>query len=219
MGIEGTLALLIGVYEVGVMSPANKIPFPKNYPYTEALTGAKYHYSLSECESFFDLKDRVVIDWGKSTRSWHQRLREREVVEILPTGYVRDFPGYEEVVLTYAELKKLMDNPLANRRWHKRLSAVAGIYLIADKSTGQLYIGSAYGRAGILGRWANYARTGHGGNAQLIKLLSNKSEHLSNLRFSILRTLPRDLSAKEVIQYEARFKEKLGSRAFGLNSN
>jgi hypothetical protein len=219
LGIESTLAALIGVYEVGAFSPASAVPFPKDYPYPQILEGAKYHYELTECKNYEDLKYRVVIDWGKAARSWHQKLREREVVEVLPKNYVRDFPGYEEILLTHSQLKKLIENPIANREWHKRLSAVAGIYLITDISTGQLYIGSAYGKQGILGRWAQYAKTGHGGNAKLKKILSGNPNQLGNFRYSILRTLPRDLSANEVITCEARFKLKLGSKAFGLNSN
>ena len=38
-------------------------------------------------------------------------------------------------------------------------------------------------------------------------------------QFTILRTLPKSMTAGEVIEIEAAFKRKLGSRAFGLNAN
>jgi len=34
--------------------------------------------------------------------------------------------------------------------WHRMLGAVAGIYLIADRTSGRLYVGSASGAEGVL---------------------------------------------------------------------
>jgi hypothetical protein len=52
-----------------------------------------------------------------------------------------------------------------------------GIYLIWDTSR---RVGSACGADNILGRWRDYARTGHGGNREL------RSSDPADLRFSIL---------------------------------
>ena len=93
------------------------------------------------------------------------------------------------------------------------LSSVNGIYLIRDKSSGKLYVGSAYGEDGLYGRWLNYAHNGHGGNKELKGLDPNQFE------FSILEIIPPTSSAEEVIHRENRWKEKLGTRAFGLNAN
>ena len=70
-----------------------------------------------------------------------------------------------------------------------------------------------------MGRWKTYAATRHGNNKQLTELLTSEPLRWQNLEFSVLQTLPRTLTAKEVIDYEARHKRKLGSRAHGLNSN
>jgi excinuclease UvrABC nuclease subunit len=57
------------------------------------------------------------------------------------------------------------------RRGTRALGSVQGVYLIADSSTGQLYVGKA---ERILGRWNAYAyayaRDGHGGNVALKEL-------------------------------------------------
>jgi hypothetical protein len=99
------------------------------------------------------------------------------------------------------------------------LGSVSGVYLILDNLTGRQYVGSAYGEGGIIARWAQYAKTGHGGNDQLQSLLSVRPTAKSDLSFSVLQTLPLTLTAREVIACEALHKQKLGTRAHGLNSN
>ena len=39
----------------------------------------------------------------------------KEVVQILPAGYVRPFPGYLDFVLTFDELREMVGHPKANR--------------------------------------------------------------------------------------------------------
>jgi hypothetical protein len=180
-----------------------------------------YRYELSPDARFDLLRDRLVIDWGVATRSWVQTFKPqtKQVVEVLPAGYVKEFPGFLDFVLRSDELQTIVANPTANREWHRLLGSVAGVYLIVDASTGRQYVGSAYGQGGIMGRWATYAATRHGNNKQLIELLASEPLRWKNLEFSVLQTLPRTLTANEVIDYEARHKRKLGSRAHGLNSN
>jgi len=121
-------------------------------------------------------------------------------------------------VLTHEELKAICFNPSSNKEWHRALSAVAG-FLIVEETTGLQYVGSAYGKDGILGRWKIYAKTEHGGNLKLVEALDGELFEARNLRFSILRTLPKTLTMTEVVGYEAQYKEKLGTRALGLNLN
>ena len=103
--------------------------------------------------------------------------------------------------------------PETNLTWIKALSSVNGIYLIQDTLSGKLYVGSAYGEQGIYGRWSTYAQNGHGGNLELQSLDS------SNFVFSILEIVPATTTVDGVIEYENRWKEKLGTRQFGLNKN
>lgn len=218
-GMEGTKAKLFSVYTVLAKKSANDVPLPKDFIYPKMEIKDCWHYELEEVPGFEDFKDRLVIDWGKSTLSWHQWLSKKPVTEILPQGYITDFPGYLDFILNFDELLTIINYPDANREWHRRLSAVAGVYLIVDKVTGNQYVGSAYGNEGILGRWKSYTKNGHGGNKLLKSLVKNAPSYAQNLRFTILRTLPKSLTKREVIEYESLYKTKLGTKAFGLNLN
>lgn len=151
IGVARSTSRLFGVYEVGDTRPALDVKTPE-YPYREnhnELTDI--YYNLTKLIGFEDLEQRVIVDWGKSTRSWHQWLHrnDKEVVQILPAGFAREWPGYLDFVLPFAELERIVQNPEANNEWHTRLSSVGGIYLIAHGA--ELYVGSAGGGEGHCG--------------------------------------------------------------------
>jgi len=219
--MEGTKALLNGVYKVeGVEKIAD---FPKELNsirnYENWGDGPYYKYDFKKDDSLSDLEGRLVIDWGKATLSWHQRKLDKEIVEILPVGYAKTFPGYQNVILSFEELSKIINNPDANRQWKVMLSNVYGVYLILDKTNGQQYVGSAYGKDGIWGRWSHYIQSKHGNNEMLIQLLNEDPLRYKNFQFSILNVLPNSSMHDEVIQLESTVKVKLGTRVFGLNAN
>ena len=222
LGGRGTRATFQGVFRViGMRTGDEVLPAPATFPHPE-LAAMAFHYDLEPVPGFEDLEDRVVIEWGNSAVSWHQWLdpdRPKEVIEVLPTGYVGDFPGYENILLSHNELCRLIANPDANRTWLTLLRAVAGVYLIVDSNTGRQYIGSAYGQDGVLGRWHEYARNSHGGNQLLRNLLKSSPSYANHFQYSILCTLPGATNRNEVLAMEALFKRKLGSRSFGLNAN
>ena len=93
------------------------------------------------------------------------------------------------------------------------------MYLILAETSGNLYVGSAYGANGIWGRWEQYAKTGHGNNKRLIELLGVDTDYPEKFRFSLLQILPKTFTRDEVIARESLYKRKLGSKAFGLNAN
>jgi hypothetical protein len=84
---------------------------------------------------------------------------------------------------------------------------------MAHLDTGQLYVGSAYGRGGFLARWEDYYSNGHGGNIELKKLKSR------NYRLSVLKVSASDDTHQDVINSESDWKERLCSRSLGLNPN
>ena len=93
-----------------------------------------------------------------------------EVLEICPGLRYKRFTDCLELLLTYDELKEIIESQYKD--WRQVLSAVKGVYLITDTSTGRLYVGSAYGEEGIWGRWSEYVSTGgHGGNVSLQELI------------------------------------------------
>jgi hypothetical protein len=99
------------------------------------------------------------------------------------------------------------------------LSSVSGVYLILDQRSGKQYVGSAYGKGGIWARWRSYAKNPSGGNKLLKILLHKHPDHYKHFLFSIMRVLEPSATKDDVIAQEIITKDKLGSRAFGLNSN
>ncbi len=220
MGEAGSRCRFLGVYEI---RGRHKVapPWPAGFPYPEMNLGI-VNYDLVKLPQFDVLADRLIIDWGAAARSWWQYLnleKPKRVIEVLPAGFVRSFPGYEDVHVRFDELERIVAHREANRLWHTMLGGVAGVYLIVDATDGSQYVGSASGEEGILGRWIAYARTKHGGNKRLVQLLAQHPGRHTSFSFSILRTLSRSLTKKEVVAIENDFKRKLGSRAFGLNEN
>jgi hypothetical protein len=94
------------------------------------------------------------------------------------------------------------------------MSQWRGIYYIFDVSDHKGYVGSAYGKDNIVGRWENYATSGHGGN----KLLRGRDP--ANFRFSVLQRVAPDLSPDDVIKIETSWKARLKTKKpYGLNEN
>lgn len=213
VAIEGNQALFHGVYRVLGFRDFRKSDFAGVPPYLKAALAdgnRRIWYDLKELPELAPLRGRLVVQW-KSTRGWFQ-TKDLEVFQILPPGNQVAFPGYQNVVLSWRELKDIIATPVLHRDWKVALSATAAIYRIVDTSTGKIYIGSASGADGIWKRWSDYARTGHGGNKLLRPLDPN------HFRWSIIRTLSGSMSEREVIHIERIEMEKHGSRAIGLNS-
>lgn len=205
IGQERKKSILFGVFKVNSVEERN----------------GYFYYDLEELQEFNYLKNRIVIDWGDNAISWHQwyHKQTKEVIQILPKGYLGTFPGLLDFVLDFSELKRLIENPEANQDWKNHLSSVNGIYLILDSKTGNQYIGSANGKNGIWQRWAEYSTNYHGGNKTLIELCNKENNYFKNFRYSILQSLPSNITQKEIVKIENLYKEKLGTKAHGLNKN
>jgi hypothetical protein len=221
LGQPGTTAVFAGVYDVEGVEGRGDFKLPEGFLFPEIGAKACFRYALRRDGRFEELERRLVIDWGAGTRSWVQHYRDgaKPVIEILPKGYVDEWPGFMELSLCHDELANVVSHRDAHREWHRMLASVAGVYLILDSRTGAQYVGSAYGEEGILGRWRNYATTVHGGNKKLKELAAKRPRFANDLQFAILQTMPVTSSKAEVLAHEVRHKNKLGSRAHGLNSN
>ena len=99
------------------------------------------------------------------------------------------------------------------KRWCHKLSEWRGVYFIIDVSDGRGYVGSAYGKDNLLGRWLNYASTDNGGNKQL------RDRKPKDLIFIILQRVSPDMEPSEVIALESNWKDRLHTRELGLNDN
>ena len=220
----GTRAKFYGVYSVVKQRALSPHDIPEDCPY-QNWRYYEYFYELEHQTRYLDLEGRVVIDWGKG-RQWVQkskREKDKLVLEILPSSrasrVLQPFTDYLDFTLSYTELRDMIDNPDAHSDWQASLSAVAGVYSILAETTGELYVGSAYGENGIWGRWEEYAANGHGGNSLLKETIKKNGDYPSSFRYSVLQVLPKSTIISEVIRWEQRYKEKLGSRATGLNLN
>ncbi len=188
------------------------------------LIDNKYYYNLEHMKEFEKLEDRLIIDWGKNQAiAWHQwynKNKNKEVIEIIPKGYIGNFPGLLNFTLEFHELKNLINNPDAHKEWKHHLSSVNGIYIIwVDDNSGAQYIGSASGKNGIWQRWSDYAKTKTGGNKKLKLLLKKDPNCYKNFKFSILQTLPSNMLSNDVVKHEKFYKNKLGTKVVGLNDN
>jgi len=169
-------------------------------------------YDLEWSSLLEDLSERLVIEWGGATVSWVQQ-KDKEIVEIKGAYAVQEFRSFDGLILGLDALRRIVEHPDQNQTWVKALSSVNGVYLIRDGGSGKLYVGSAYGEQGLYGRWRDYATSGHGGNLEL------KTLDAERFTFSILEIVPSTATAEYVIACENKWKEKLGTRRFGLNKN
>jgi hypothetical protein len=209
-------AVFIGIYKLGECRPLKEPPpeFHEHLPEKPWKPGNIW-YDMDRLDCMDDLRGRLVVEWG-STRAWHQWFqvdKPKRIIEIWPSTLSPAFPGFDKLSLTHPKLKEMVNHPDEYREWHKLLKQLGGVYLIVD-AEGKQYVGSASGKDGFLGRWREYAKNGHGGNKELKEI-----KDFSQVKFSILYICSALISKKEIRSYEDLFKDKLGSKAYGLNRN
>lgn len=216
---KGTLAKLFACYKVGNSVPDTPDIMPEHFPHPEWFQGENAYFDLEYVDLLKDYEGRLMIDWGNSARMWHQRGTTEKPIMAIQADEKRVFSGFENLILTYDELKEIVENPTVYEAWHTALSSVNAIYLIVDRETGKQYVGSAYGKEGLLGRWACYVNSLHGNNKLMKELICTYPERYHHFQFSILQILPKTVTDDEVIQTESLFKKELLSIAFGMNDN
>lgn len=175
--------------------------------------GSSRTFDLAVSEHMADLRGRLVIGW-RSPRTWWINggtASGYPVMEIADAEPI-PFPGFDRLVLDYAQLQAVMREP-RYASWRTALASVVGVYLITDTSDGRQYVGKADGAENIRQRWSAYAANGHGGNVELRNL------DPSTLRFSLLRVFDPATPNQQIDAAESHFKVALGSRLHGLNRN
>ena len=228
LGTSNTNAIFIGCYEIGrrYEGEDKKKMMPLGFPFPEYFEHG-YYYEMVKTDIMSDLEKRLVIDWGKSTRSWHQwASNNKDVIAIYSPRNMREvkeFKSYEETVLSFSELQTIVNDPVTYEDWYLSLKNVNGVYLICDTVGDKLYIGSTYNDEGIWGRWKCYIETHDGGDEGIKELLAekeNKNAYL-HFQFSILRTLSKTVLPEEAISIENLYKKKLHTKngKYGLNQN
>jgi len=175
------------------------------YEYTDLPEYKKY---VGRLIIKFKNKSQTMIRDAKSVINYCY------VSQILPDTFDNDiFPGYEKVNISWEVMKRVLDKD----SWKTALQNQKGVYLITDKSNGKMYVGSAYGKNMIWGRWKEYILNGHGGNEELKKL---EFDHIKrNFNYSILDIYKPTTDDQIIIDRENWWKEVLQTRIFGYNEN
>ncbi len=217
----GTLAKFYSLYKVGSSISDTIDNMAVGMPESEAkeFKGENAIFELIKIDALAEVENKLMIDWGSSTRMWHQKgTTEKPIISIQPDEK-KVFTGFENLVKTYDELKEIIDNREVYEAWHTALSSVYAIYLIVDTETGKQYVGSAYGENGLLGRWSVYVQTRHGNNKEMKQVVCKYPERYHAFQFSILQILPKTLTDEEVVQIENLWKKKLLTHKFGMTDN
>lgn len=182
-------------------------------------------YDAVEVKEYEQYFGRLVVEYHNPCRTMGRKyenvMDELEVVQILNEQYTgNEFPGYENVRLSYPLLKNIVDRQLPG--WVDALRNQKAVYLITDTKTGKLYVGSATSQTGmLLQRWSSYAADGHGGNVELRELVKQQGFDYvkENFQYSILENYNARMDDGYILKRESWWKETLCTRTHGYNKN
>lgn len=177
-----------------------------------------YEYrTLEEYKKFFG---RLIVGYSNKSQNLIRKaesvIEECKVLEIIDDVFEDDiFPGYENINLSWKELSRIINK----KDWKTALENQKGVYLITDIATGKRYVGSAYGKDMLLGRWKNYVDNGHGGNVELKGLAMEYIK--TNFKYSLLDIYKSTTDDSVIINRESHWKRVLLTRdeRFGYNKN
>ncbi len=223
IGREAGKALFVGLYSIGESKPLTYDDYWNVPAYIElkkkfgmkGFTGERRRsilwFDLALTDFYASWKGKLIVGWPPPERAWW-RWAHRNIIPIHTvlenSGLDVPMPEWDALDLTWHELDALPTRgKSALREWR-------GIYYIFDTSDGKGYVGSAYGKNNLLGRWLNYAARGHGGNRLL------RQRNPESFRFTILQRVSPDMEPDEIIRLEGSWKQRLHTRApYGLNDN
>lgn len=186
-------------------------------------------YNLTLMDDYKEYIKRLIIKlerpigWDIYNKKYEsvQKSLNPEIYELASSTKLGTFPGYNSVKLSHKDLQRIVNNDEPS--WKNALSNVKGIYVITDKSTGKLYIGSASGNAeGIWQRWSNYADIKNltGGNKFFEELKGIDNQYIiDNFSYSILEIFDMRIKQEYVLNRENFWKDVLKTREFGMNRN
>lgn len=164
---------------------------------------------LEVLESF---RGRLFIEWGggaSGKRAWNQKadVQEKTITELHRNISEQPFPGLLAINMPLSQLATI------SPAWVEHLAAAKGVYLLSCPRDGALYVGSATAAGGFWARWSSYLANGNGGNLGLI------NRPPSDFFTSIVQVAGSAETAEDILIAEARWKEKLRTREWGLNHN
>ncbi len=222
VGREAGKALFVGLYSIGKWKPLTYNEYWDVPAYKElkslgmkGFTGEKRSsvlwFDLARTDFYSSWQGKLIVGWPPPERSWWRRAHRNEfpILAVLENSALDPvMPEWDSIDLTWEELR-ILPTP-----WRSALSQWRGIYYIFDTSDAKGYVGSAYGKNNIIGRWLDYATRGHGGN----RLLRQRDPQ--NFRFTILQRVSPDMDAEAIVRLEASWKQRLHTyKPYGLNDN
>jgi len=182
-------------------------------------------YETHEYEKFKPYFGRVILRFHKgsqpSVRKYDDIKNDLIITQILTKQMEDDsFPGYDNVSLSYEKLARI----IRDRRpeWVNALENQQGVYLITDKASGKLYVGSATSENGmLLKRWRDYINNGHGGDKSLRELVEKKGFDYvkKNFQYSIIENYNSRKGKEFILARETYWKGVLSTKKWGYNNN
>ncbi|MFZ3065904.1 MAG: GIY-YIG nuclease family protein [Nitrospirota bacterium] len=209
---EGRIAEFIGAYHLG-QAVADEI----NDKITEKRKKRLQFPQMKSIDFLSEYKNRLFINWTNPTANYGRWIEaDKYHVHSLKAGRdncIGTLPrDYFQIRLAFKQLQTLFNYPPDNEEWMNYLKNRSGVYLILDISSGEQYVGSAYGSEGFWGRWGAYAVKGDG-NVLL------KGKDYDNFQFTILWETLNTTLQNDILNVECEIKRNLGTRVFGLNNN
>ncbi|MFW8596175.1 GIY-YIG nuclease family protein [Cribrihabitans neustonicus] len=173
-----------------------------------ARGGNQLLFEFELADQLRDLRGRMQIRPVPGRR--YVRLAENlnaPIAAISPAPlFAPPCPGWRNMILTGSEVRDLPED------WARKLSEWRGIYLIVDQTDGARYVGSAYGRKNLLGRWREHAAREAGVTRELA--LRDPRQ----FRFSILERVSPDMPLDEIVTIERNWMHRLDTIERGLNT-
>lgn len=206
---DPSLWLFGGVFEV-----LERPPMPQAYSYA-----LEFRHDLMA-----EFTKRLLVRYqltGRAIRlNLETHLERMSVHSILDVPYAGEvFPGHDQIDHTLAELAVIVSQNRPD--WRVALQHMKGVYVLHDRTTGEPYVGAAYGDTGIWDRLRQYTETLHGGNVGLTDLVQERGADYvrNNLSFALLEFWSMRTEDQHVIDRETYWKRVLLSRSHGLNRN
>lgn len=167
-----------------------------------------WRHELVLSASLIEYQARAIIKSWPDPINYVKRASrcDPELIELKRHALEEPYPGH------LAFSRRIDEMPALYSSWRERLSEARGVYLLRRDDDERLYVGSATGANGFLGRWMEYASNGHGGNVRMLSL------EPCGYWASILEVAGSRDSREDIIALEYRWMDKLGSRVVGLNT-
>lgn len=215
IGDKGTTARYYCTFRVVGKKALDKSQMSQNFPCPEMYDDDKASkFIFEETDIMEDYRERLIIEWGKSTLQWAQNAEKTDKRIAAITSPV--FPGYENLILTFGRLTDIINAPNRFSSYHEAMRKVQAVYLITDTSTGKMYVGSATGKDGLWERWSDYAKTRDGGNVVLKSYLAKSPNAYTHFQYCVLQIFSMHTPKNDVIAAEYLYKRKLLISNFGM---